>query len=172
MYLDIHFLFVVTHQSKKGRRPPPQGPRRPRRRWWRSGTRWRRGASRSGRCPSPPPASRRPCVPSARTSSLAFALSRLENCLYNSWHYRIPPLSPSIILVPEVTKMEFLALILASIIAVSRLILLPPGPRLFELPIEEEGLAAKEVVFVLIGVTESCSNSEGEMVWGRAPPVN
>ena len=58
--------------------------------------------------------------------------------------------------------MEFLALILASIIAVSRLILLPPGPRLFELPIEEE--AAKEVVFVLIGVTARCSSSEGEMV--------
>ena len=62
--------------------------------------------------------------------------------------------------------MEFLALILASIIAVSRLILLPPGPgpRLFELPIEEEALAAKEVVFVLVGVTARCSSSEGEIV--------
>ena len=59
--------------------------------------------------------------------------------------------------------MEFLALIRASIIAVSRLILFPPGPRLFELPMEE-ALAPKLVVFVLIGVTESCSSSEGEIV--------
>ena len=60
--------------------------------------------------------------------------------------------------------MEFLALILASIMAVSRLILFPPGPRLFELPIVEDEFAPKLVVFVLIGVTESCSNSEGEIV--------
>ena len=61
--------------------------------------------------------------------------------------------------------MEFLALIRASIIAVSRLILLPPGPgpKLLELPIEE-GLAPKEVVFVLIGVTARCSSSEGDIV--------
>ena len=38
-------------------------------------------------------------------------------------------------LVPDVTKMEFLALILASIMAASRLIRFPgPGPRLLALP--------------------------------------
>ena len=73
------------------------------------------------------------------------------------------------ILVPEVTKMEFLALILASIMAVSRLILFPPpgpGPRLIELP-----FPVKDVVLVLVGVRARCSSSEGEIVCGRGAPV-
>ena len=71
--------------------------------------------------------------------------------------------------VPEVTKIEFLALIRASIIAVSRLIRFPPGPRLLELPMLL--LAPKLVVFVLIGVTARCSSSEGDIVCGRGPPM-
>ena len=66
--------------------------------------------------------------------------------------YFLLQLSPSSIFVPEVTKMEFLAFILASNMAVSRLILLLGlGPTLR--PRSAVGVPlAKQVVFVFIGV--------------------
>ena len=75
-------------------------------------------------------------------------------------------------LVPDVTKIEFLAFIFASTIAVSRLIRLlgfetVPGLLvLFGLELKSSLPLAKDVVFVLIGVMERLSNSDGDIVCG------
>ena len=74
-------------------------------------------------------------------------------------------------LVPDVTKIEFLAFIFASTIAVSRLIRLlgfETVPGLLDLGLELKSSLplANDVVFVLIGVMERLSNSDGDIVCG------
>ena len=73
-------------------------------------------------------------------------------------------------LVPDVTKIEFLAFIFASSMAVSRLIRLLGFVEallvLWVLELNSSVPLANEVVFVLIGVMERLSNSDGDMVCG------
>ena len=108
--------------------------------------------------------------PPRRINSLPLFQSLFKFKWWKIFYFKLQ-LSPSSIFVPEVTKMEFLAFILASNIAVSRLILLLGlGPTLS--PVSAVGWLplAKRVVFVFIGVTERRSSSEGDIVWGLWAP--
>ena len=74
-------VMILTCWSIRSRREwPPRHQDRDtsRRRWWRWGTRWRRGASRGGRRPARCPASRRPCAPSATTCGCGAAPAALK----------------------------------------------------------------------------------------------